>query len=483
MKLTVKLTFFLLVIIAVVLGIDAIVRFRQEVALFRGTRAEEHERVGMAVARMIAGVYAYEGLDEARRVLDEAARRSQPIRMAWVCRDGVTELLIPGACARLQQAPIADAKADDEPADLLAATVGERYVTYVPLRAANDQWLGALELSEPVTRERRFVGRIVWNTVAAMVAVGSACVLASFILGTWLVGRPIERLIKQARVIGEGNLTHVPKFQHADELGDLSREMDRTVEALRESHARVAREQAAREEALRKLHHSDRLSTVGRLASGMAHELGTPLNVVVVNANLLRNEAGMSQLGTESVDAIHLASDRMTKLVSTLLAFSRRPNLAKAVVDLREITRSTTGMLEALAQSKGVSLVQSLPDEPMSCEADGLALSQALANLVLNAIDASPRGSEVRLEGRVDAGQLHLAVRDHGPGVPADLRSAVFEPFFTTKDVGEGTGLGLSIAYEIATAHNGTIELTVDESGSVFTLSLPRAGWESGSAA
>ncbi|HSI06696.1 MAG TPA: HAMP domain-containing sensor histidine kinase, partial [Myxococcota bacterium] len=200
-------------------------------------------------------------------------------------------------------------------------------------------------------------------------------------------------------------------------------------------------------------------------------------------ANLLRNEAGMSQLGTESVDAIHLASDRMTKLVSTLLAFSRRPNLAKAVVDLREITRSTTGMLEALAQSKGVSLVQSLPDEPMSCEADGLALSQALANLVLNAIDASPRGSEVRLEGRVDAGQLHLAVRDHGPGVPADLRSAVFEPFFTTKDVGEGTGLGLSIAYEIATAHNGTIELTVDESGSVFTLSLPRAGWESGSAA
>ncbi|MEZ0312302.1 MAG: hypothetical protein ACAI38_11045, partial [Myxococcota bacterium] len=193
MKLTVKLTLFLLVIIAVVLGIDAIVRFRHEVALFRGTRAEEHERVGMAVARMIAGVYAYEGLDEARRVLDEAARRSQPIRMAWVCRDGVTALLIPGACARLQEAPIADAKADDEPADLLAATVGERYVTYVPLRAANDQWLGALELSEPVTRERRFVGRIVWNTVAAMVAVGSACVLASFILGTWLVGRPIER--------------------------------------------------------------------------------------------------------------------------------------------------------------------------------------------------------------------------------------------------------------------------------------------------
>ena len=483
MKLTVKLTFFLLVIIALVLGIDALVRFRQEVGLFRATRAEEHERVGIAVARMIAGVYAYEGLDEARRVLEDAARRSQPIRMAWVCRDGAADLLIAGVCERLREAPATDAKADEDGTALLAETVGERYVTYVPLRAANDAWLGALELSEPVTREQRFVGRIVWNTVAAMVAVGSACVIASFILGTWLVGRPIERLIKQARVIGEGNLTHVPKFQHADELGDLSREMDRTVEALRESQARVAREQAAREEALRKLHHSDRLSTVGKLASGMAHELGTPLNVVVVNANLLRNEVGMSELGTESVDAIHLASDRMTKLVSTLLAFARRPSLAKAVVDLREITRSTMGMLEALAQNKGVSLVQALPERPMLCEADGLALSQALTNLVLNAIDASPRGSEVRLDGRIDPAQLHIAVHDDGPGVPENLRSAIFEPFFTTKDVGEGTGLGLSIAYEIAAAHGGTIELTLDGGGSTFTLSLPRAAHDGGSAA
>jgi signal transduction histidine kinase len=474
MKLTVKLTLFLLAIIAVVLGIDAIVRFRQEVALFRSTRAEEHERVGIAVARMIAAVYAYEGLDEARRVLEDAARRSESITMAWVCRDAVTEARITGACGRLREMPSPKGGPDGAGSGFLAATVGQRYVTYVPLRANNDQWLGALELSEPVARERRFVGRLVENTVAAMLAVGSACVIASFVLGTWLVGRPIARLIKQARVIAEGNLTHVPMFEGADELGDLSREMDRTVDALRESQARVAREQAAREETLRKLHHSDRLSTVGKLASGMAHELGTPLNVVVVNANLLRNEARLTPLGAESVESIQQASDRITKLVSTLLAFARRPNLAKTAVDLCEVTRSTSGMLEALAQSKGVQLAVELPGEAMLCEADALALSQALANLVVNAIDASPRDSEVQLRGTVTGTEVRLAVRDHGPGVPEELRSAIFEPFFTTKDVGEGTGLGLSIAYEIATAHNGTIDLTVDGGGSTFTLSLPR---------
>lgn len=475
MKLTIKLTLFLLVIIAIVLGIDAMVRFRLEVGFFRDTRAEEHERVGIAVARMVSGVYAYEGAAEARRVLEEAAERSQPIHMAWVCGGGGARVLIPNACERVKAMPDPTATADAPGTELLAGTVDERYVTYFPIRSASDEWLGALELSEPIIRERQFVGRIVWNTVAAMVAVGAACVIASFILGTWLVGRPIERLIKQARVIGEGNLTHVPKFQHADELGDLSREMDRTVEALRESQARVAREQTAREDALLKLHHSDRLSTVGKLASGMAHELGTPLNVVVVNAGLLRGEPALSSNAGESIDAIQQAANRMTKLVATLLGFARRPTLAKSTIDLRDVTCSTTGMLEALAQSKGVELVKALPEAAMLCEADGLALSQALANLVVNAIDASPRGAAVTLEGGVSDDAVRVAVRDHGPGVPEELRSTIFEPFFTTKDVGEGTGLGLSIAYEIATAHHGTIELTVDGQGSTFTLTLPRA--------
>lgn len=475
MKLTVKLTLFLLVIIAVVLGVDAIVRFRQELGFFRSTRAEEHERVGLAVARMVSGVYAYEGAGEARRVLEEAAERSQPIHMAWVCRDGSPSVRIANACDRVKAMPEPTATADSPENEILAGTIDDSYVTYFPIRSATDEWLGALELSEPGAREHHFVGRIVWNTVAAMLAVGAACVTASFVLGTWLVGRPIERLIKQARVIGEGNLTHVPKFEHADELGDLSREMDRTVEALVESQDRAAREQAAREEALLKLHHSDRLSTVGKLASGMAHELGTPLNVVVVNAGLLRHDSALAASSAECVDAIQQAAARMTKLVSTLLGFARRPTLAKSTIDLREVTRSTTGMLEALAQSKGVNLVDALPDKALLCDADGLALSQALANLVVNAIDASPEGGQVTLQGGATESDVCVAVRDHGPGVPEDLRRTIFEPFFTTKDVGEGTGLGLSIAYEIATAHQGTIELTVDEKGSIFTLTLPRS--------
>ncbi len=327
---------------------------------------------------------------------------------------------------------------NDDETELTAETIGDRYVTYVPLRSDAGQWLGALELSEPVARERRFVSRVFSHLAITLLAVGSACVIASFALGTWLVGRPIERLVRQARKIGEGSLEHVQMFEKDDELGRLSREMDRTVDRLRDSQERAEREQAAREEAMRKLYHSDRLSTVGKLASGLAHELGTPLNVVVLNAGLLRSEHGLSAFANESVEAITGASERMTRLVSTLLAFARKPSVAKAQIDLREVVGTTSGMLGPLAQARGLELHSDMPEFPMLCDGDPLALSQALANLVVNALDASPRGADVTLSGSIDDVTVRVAVRDRGPGVPMELRSSIFEPFVTTKDVGEG---------------------------------------------
>jgi signal transduction histidine kinase len=251
---------------------------------------------------------------------------------------------------------------------------------------------------------------------------------------------------------------------------------------------KVAAESTARIAALEQLRHADRLTTVGKLAAGIAHELGTPLNVVSGRAGMIASgEIEEREDVVRAARVIQEQAERVTRIVRQLLDFARRRGAEKRVTELAPLARQSAALLEPLAARRGVKLECHAPLAPVRAEVDPSQIQQALLNLIVNAVHASPRGAAVRVELAAHSGPppgappflvgpcAELRVCDEGSGIPADQLPAIFDPFFTTKPVGEGTGLGLSVAHGIVADHHGWIEVWSELGrGSRFGIWLPR---------
>jgi signal transduction histidine kinase len=237
-------------------------------------------------------------------------------------------------------------------------------------------------------------------------------------------------------------------------------------------------------QALDQLRHGDRLRTVGQLAAGMAHQLGTPLNVVAARAKQIRT-AEPAQ-AAECARIIEGQVERMTRIVRGLLDFARQSTLTVARIELGALVHEVVALVEPLARKAGVAL-DAPAGSPIHVDADAVQLQQAIANIAVDGIQAMPGGGTLRFElGCRDArppadvgGPIGryacLAIRDTGVGIAPHNVDRVFEPFFTTKPVGEGTGLGLSVAYGIVRDHRGWIAVeTAVGRGTTFSLYLPQ---------
>jgi signal transduction histidine kinase len=350
------------------------------------------------------------------------------------------------------------------------------------------QPLAALEVTESLAHERSYaVGRVRRTLLTGGLAL-LGCGIVAWIVGSRVVGRPVSALVEKARRIGGGDFSGPLRLRGHDELSQLATEMNSMAAALDAAARRVSQESAARLRAVEQLRHADRLTTAGKLAAGLAHELGTPLNVVAGRAKMIATgEIESPEEGSESARIIVDQAERMTRIVRQLLDFARRGVSEKRSADLGALARQTSSLLEALAAKRGVSIQCQEPVRPIRAQVDAAQIQQALTNLVVNAIHASERGGEVRItvssrdtapEGAT--AEPHgewavLEVRDRGAGIAAEKLPEIFDPFFTTKPVGEGTGLGLSVAYGIAQEHGGWIEVESEPTrGSCFRIWLPQ---------
>lgn len=245
-------------------------------------------------------------------------------------------------------------------------------------------------------------------------------------------------------------------------------------------------ETAARLAAQQRLEHADRLATVGRLAAGIAHELGTPLNVIAQRAQMVLAREAVGDAVLDAASIVAGQAERITAIIRQLLDFARRRGPAKSVCDLRRVAEGAVSLLTPLAQKHHVSVTLLQPDEPIDVELDPGQVHQALANLIVNGVDAMPGGGTITVSvsrtwveppvelARPPAEYARVDVRDEGTGIPEDALPLVFDPFFTTKDVGEGTGLGLSVAYGLVREHGGWIAARNHaEGGTLFTIYLP----------
>jgi signal transduction histidine kinase len=222
-----------------------------------------------------------------------------------------------------------------------------------------------------------------------------------------------------------------------------------------------------------KLAQSEKLSLVGQLAAGIAHEINNPLGSILgyAQAAVLRLK-GEGPLA-EPLAAIEEEARRCRKLVQDLLAFSRQDGPLLEEISLDEVVAGVLGMVAAQARLNSISLTSEL-NLPEKVRADRSEVEQIVVNLCSNALDAMPKGGRLMVRTRPERGRALVEVEDNGPGIPPELRERIFEPFFTTKARGRGTGLGLALAQQIAQRHGGDISVSSEPGkGSVFTVSLP----------
>jgi PAS domain S-box-containing protein len=274
---------------------------------------------------------------------------------------------------------------------------------------------------------------------------------------------PIEMVLWRTNVGGTGYYT--ASLVDLTERHSASQQIERQRDALRQS---------------------EKLSAMGSLLAGVAHELNNPLAIVMGRASLLEEKCDDPALLSD-VQRIREAAERCGRIVRTFLNMARSKPATRESLSLNDVTRAAAEMLSYSYRSHGVKMRLELVDDLPSVKADGDQVGQIVLNLLVNAQQALgategeryvliETGVEARRENREP--RVWLRVSDNGPGVPPELRDKLFEPFFTTKPEGIGTGLGLAMSRSMARDHGGdlTLEPTSHQGGASFRLNLPISG-------
>jgi len=469
MKIVPKLTLALVSGTCLVLAVNGYVRVKREVGMIEADRRRDHEMIGRSLGAAATSIWRSDGEAPAVASIDAVNRHFDRLHVRFLpwARRGEARV----DAAELSAAP------PGEPITTIAADGSHQvWLTYVPLEIAGAP-KGVIELSEASPVERRFARSVAIDAVSTALALALFSALISFVMGQWLVGAPVRALASKARRIGRGELAEPLVLPHGDEFGLLADELNAMSRQLVST--------------LEQLRHADRLTTVGKLASGVAHELGTPLNVVTARASMIASGDTTPQESVDYARVIVGAADRMTKIIRQLLQFARRKGPQRATTDMRALVRDALSLLEPLASKRGVDRRLAPGDDDATANVEVGQMQQVITNLVMNAIQATPGGGHVDVDlhverapppvdvGGEDRECLCLRVRDTGPGIPPDVLPHVFEPFFTTKGVGEGTGLGLAVTYGIIRDHGGWIgavesNLDAPGRGAAFAVFLPR---------
>jgi signal transduction histidine kinase len=464
MKILPKLTLALLAGTCAILAVNGYLRVERERGYFDADRVRDHEMIARSLAAATSAVWRSEGEEAARRAIEAVASRFTAIQIRLVEPSDLWSDFSPPTLASLpSNQPITR---------VFRARPGGPVWETVVLLDGGGPVRKAIEISEPMDSEARFVRSAIIDTATTALAFAVVSAALSFLMGQWVVGARVRALSAKARRIGLGDFSGPVVVGQSDELTDLAREINAMCDRLSTT--------------LQQLRHADRLATVGKLASGIAHELGTPLNVVHARAKMIVDGEATGDLVREYATVIVTATDRMTKTIRQLLQFARRSPAEKERRDLVALTREVIELLRPLADKRNVVLELRSDLADASVQADGGQIHQVVTNLAMNAIQATPKGGLVDLTvsqemaaapvelGGSETLTLCLRVRDRGVGIAPEHLPNVFEPFFTTKDVGEGTGLGLAVAYGIIREHGGWIAVESElGSGSTFSIHLP----------
>ena len=220
---------------------------------------------------------------------------------------------------------------------------------------------------------------------------------------------------------------------------------------------------------------SRRLSAIGRLTSGVAHEVKNPLNAIVVHLEVLRQK--MKEIDPDTrrhVDVISSEIQRLDRVVQTLVDFTRPVELRLNDLDMRKLVEDVVSLASPAAEKHQVVIEREVSPDALPVRIDTDLVKQALLNIVLNGVQAMPDGGTLRMTAKRDADSALISVRDQGAGIPENIRDKIFNLYFTTKT--GGSGIGLAMAYRVVQMHHGSVEFTsIIDHGTTFYLRFPLA--------
>lgn len=367
--------------------------------------------------------------------------------------------------ARGQTEPVIEFKPDDEPTVL---RLGLR------LRDETPEGASAIVLEKPLLELQRDLQATqgdIWLTALAFV-----CTVAGL---TWFltrryVGSPLARMVTNMRRVRAGDLRIAPAVRKADEVGDTQQEFDLLVRDLEAARVRADHEFEVRRRMERGMEHADKLITLGQLSAVMAHEIGSPLQILHGRARALLKHAEDVDATCRTAHLLVEQTERITRIVGQMLSITRRRAPLRTRVDADGCIRGVIALLELEARRRGVALqLESTGGTELFADAD--QLQQVALNLCRNALDAAPRESTVSVRLAGDSERLVIEVQDAGPGISEEALPHLFEAFFTTKADAGGSGLGLSVVKSIVQEHRGQVEFAASSrAGCTVRVTLPR---------
>ncbi len=354
----------------------------------------------------------------------------------------------------------------------------ELYSYFVPLYATSGQVIGLLEVTRDAGAMRTYLAQLRRNGVWLLL-MGAMLFGVLVYVGHYLaIGRPLQSLKHTMDAVAAGDSSVRAEERGPGELRQLATRFNGMLEAIIEKDADLAAKREQQEKLEARLRERAKYAMVGRLASGVAHELGTPLAVVDAHAQRLARiaEPG-TQYGNISI-GIRTAVDRMSSVIRQLLGFGRASHAALADVSLRQLVSLAATDTRERCRAEGTRVDVQLPDGDARVQrADFGRLREALGHLLRNAAQAAPGGT-VRIGWRLQQGDPALFVEDSGPGIDEAVRERMFDPFFTTKPPGEGSGLGLAIVLGVAADHRAELIVyrSEDLGGAAFEMRFRNDG-------
>jgi two-component system NtrC family sensor kinase len=320
-----------------------------------------------------------------------------------------------------------------------------------------------------------------------MALTGLAVALLAYVLLTYLIVHPLERLTRSAEqfALGVDHLDVAVKEAGSAEAVRLARTFNEMATLLRAERkqltdrlAELERTSAELQHAQRQLIHGEKLASIGRLAAGVAHEIGNPLAAILGLVELLRAGDLPAEQSAEFLARVAAETERINRIIRDLLDFARKDSAGAQLgesCDLASAIADAVGLVRPQRTSKDVAIEVVIAPQLRRVFGSQQRLTQVVLNLLLNALDALAGAGriEIRVEAEPDGQRVCLRVSDDGPGIAPEIAHELFEPFSTTKPPGKGTGLGLAVAHAIVDALDGTIEAhNRTEGGAVFEVRL-----------
>jgi signal transduction histidine kinase len=359
-----------------------------------------------------------------------------------------------------------------------------RALAALPMHADDGSGMGVVAVVRPLDGLRRDMVATATSTALSIAAAFAALMCVAWMLVHLHVRRPLDGLLNVIGAVRSGDFTAAASEGRNDELSQLGAQFNAMVRELDHARKKVLAESEARQALEAGLARIDKMVTLGQLSAGLAHEIGSPLQILNGRARALATRDHIPPEVQRTAQILVEQSDRITSIVEQLLNFARKraPNVAE--IDVVAPTRAIAEFLQSDARRRAVHVEFHVEEEIPRIRADGEQIQQVALNLLTNALRATPRGGRVRVtvalssfstasQGRAEP-SVSLRVEDTGPGIEPELLDRIFEPFFTTWQDTGGTGLGLAVVRSIVTEHGGAVSVSSDkDNGTCFTVHFP----------